>query len=77
MRVDIAKGRNLRICPRSTSARGQYLHRKKPIYKLEAAKGMPVSIQIACKKWEAENVLKIREVFDEVLSKGRGFGPGS
>ncbi|KAF5316046.1 hypothetical protein D9619_006208 [Psilocybe cf. subviscida] len=50
---------------------------KKPIYNPEASKGMPVNIQIAGKKWEEEKLLKIMEVVDEALGKGRGFGPGS
>ena len=47
---------------------------KNPIYNPEAAKGMPVNIQIACKKWEEEKVLAIMELVDEALGKGRGFG---
>lgn len=50
---------------------------KKPLYDPEAAKGMPINIQIVGKKWEEEKVIALMKVIDEALGRERGFGPGS
>ncbi|EAU90351.1 amidase [Coprinopsis cinerea okayama7 len=50
---------------------------KKKLYDPESAKGMPVNIQIAGRKWEDEKVLAMMKVVDEALGKERGFGPGA
>jgi len=50
---------------------------KNPLYNPEATKGMPINIQIACKRWEEEKVLAIMNLIDNVLGKERGFGPGA
>ena len=50
---------------------------KKPLYDPDAAKGMPINIQIAGKKWEEEKVIALMKVIDVALGKQRGFGPGS
>ena len=50
---------------------------KKALYDPEATKGMPINIQVACKRWEEEKVLAIMTVIDNALGKERGFGPGT
>jgi hypothetical protein len=46
------------------------------LYKPETLEGMPVSIQVVCKKWEDEKLLRVMSLIDDVLGD-RGFGPGA
>ncbi|EAU90346.2 general amidase [Coprinopsis cinerea okayama7 len=60
----------------SVFERGLYYGSNK-LYDPEMSEGMPVSIQLAGKRWEDEKVLAMMQVIDDALGKERGFGPGA
>ena len=46
------------------------------LYNPETLEGMPISIQVVCKKWEEEKLLRVMSLIDDILGD-RGFGPGA
>ena len=49
---------------------------KNALYNPETLEGMPISIQVVCKKWEEEKLLRVMSLIDDILGD-RGFGPGA
>ena len=49
---------------------------EKRLYDPESLEGMPVCVQVVCKKWEEEKLLRVMSLIDETLGE-RGFGPGA
>jgi amidase len=46
------------------------------LYNAQRLEGMPVCVQVVCKKWEEEKLLRVMSLVDETLGE-RGFGPGA
>jgi len=46
------------------------------LYNPGTLEGMPVGIQVVCKKWEEEKLLRVMSLIDDILGD-RGFGPGA
>jgi len=46
------------------------------LYNPESLAGMPVGLQVVCKKWEEEKLLQVMSLIDDILGE-RGFGPGA